>query len=147
MISTKVQGAWAIHRAFLQEQAEPLGFFHLTGSAKSILGNESQAIEAAGDAFLNAFVSFRHSLGLPASCLNMDVTEDSFVANECAFLDCLELVLRPGSQRMHIVTGLSQELAHPRAQRKAQPTELINASSLGTYRPMEAQRARHRRRH
>lgn len=101
---------WAIHRALLREQTEALDFFHLTGSTSSILG-ASHAAETASDAFLDAFVTFRHSLGLPASCLNMDTTEDSFVANESAILECLELVLRGSApQRTQVVTGLTLEL-------------------------------------
>lgn len=125
MASTKVQGTWAIHRAFLREQAEPLDFFHLTGSARSILGNANQAAEAASDAFINGFVSYRHSLGLAASCLNADILEDSFVANESVMLNCMELALRPGSQRTLVVTGLSRGLAHRSPEDRADPRFLI----------------------
>ena len=83
----------------------------MSGSANSILGNSSQAATVASDAFLNAFVSFRHSLGLAASCLNVDVTEDGFVANESEMLDCMELMLRPDARRTHIVTGITRGLA------------------------------------
>lgn len=109
MTSANVQGVWAIHHALLREQTEALDLFHLTGSTSSILGT-SHAADAASDAFLDAFVSFRHSLGLPASCLSVDITEDSFVANESAILDCLELVLRPGAQRTQVVRGLARGL-------------------------------------
>lgn len=77
------------------------------------MGNARNPAEAATDAFLNAFVSFRHSLNLAASFLSMEIAEDSFVTNEPAMLDCIELMLRPGSQRTHVVSGISRELAPP----------------------------------
>ncbi|KAL1878202.1 putative secondary metabolism biosynthetic enzyme [Diaporthe australafricana] len=108
-INVKVQGTWNLHRAFQLQQADPLDIFHLFSSLSSITGEGMGAGDAAGDAFLNAFVQYRHALGLVASCLNVDIADDSSIENETELLDCIELVLRPDTQRKQVVSGLKPD--------------------------------------
>lgn len=77
----------------------------LFSSAGSIVGESHLGGAAAADAFLNAFVSYRHSLGLVASCLNVDFAEDGLLHNELELLDCVELMAMPHAQRTQLVMG------------------------------------------
>jgi hypothetical protein len=71
-VAPKVQGTWNLHKAL------PKGhdFFISTGSISGIFGNAYQANYSAANAFLDAFVQYRHSQGLPASVLDVGVVGD-----------------------------------------------------------------------
>ena len=71
----KVRGTWNLHDALLK-QAEPLQFFFLFSSVGAMAGQWGQANYAAGNTFLDAFVQYRHSLGLPCSTVNIGVIDD-----------------------------------------------------------------------
>ena len=66
----KVRGAWNLHNA-LKLSTKPLDFFFLFSSVSGLGGPVGQANYAAGNAFLDAFVQYRHSLGLPCSVLDI----------------------------------------------------------------------------
>lgn len=86
----KVQGTWNLHNA-LSKQEEPLDFFFLFSSVSGTAGQIGQANYAAGNTFMNAFVQYRHSLGLPASTLDIGIMEDvGFLARETHLLDALK---------------------------------------------------------
>jgi aryl carrier-like protein len=104
----KVMGTWNLHHA-LKDQ--PLDFFWLASSILTAADTPGQANYLATGTFLEAFCQFRHSLGLPASVLNISPVEGvGFVAEnphakknlkaqgiytlrEREFLDFLELSL------------------------------------------------------
>ncbi|RYP07435.1 hypothetical protein DL765_009146 [Monosporascus sp. GIB2] len=108
----KIQGTWNLHNALLREQAEPLDLFFLFSSAGAMTGQWGQANYNAGSTFLDAFVSYRHSLGLPASVVNIGVIGDvgyvsknsevldtlratsQYIMGESALLDSIELMLK-----------------------------------------------------
>lgn len=71
----KVKGTWNLHNATLR-QKEPLDFFFLFSSISSMGGQRGQTNYAAGNTFLDSFVQYRHSLGLPCSTVNIGVMED-----------------------------------------------------------------------
>ncbi len=74
----KIQGTWNLRMAL---ERQPLDFFVLFSSFASLIGQRGQANYAAGSAFLDAFVQFRHGLGLPASVLDIGAVADvGFVA-------------------------------------------------------------------
>ena len=86
----KVQGTWNLHNA-LSKQEEPLDFFFLFSSVSGTAGQIGQANYAAGNTFMDAFVQYRHSLGLPASTLDIGIMEDvGFLAREKHLLDALK---------------------------------------------------------
>ena len=86
----KVQGTWNLHNA-LTKQEEPLDFFFLFSSVSGTAGQIGQANYAAGNTFMDAFVQYRHSLGLPASTLDIGIMEDvGFLAREKHLLDALK---------------------------------------------------------
>ncbi|VBB84212.1 Putative polyketide synthase [Podospora comata] len=113
----KIQGTWNLHNALAREQAEPLDLFFLFSSAGAMSGQWGQANYNAGNTFLDAFVQYRHSLGLPASVLNIGVIGDvgyvsentdvldslratsQYIMEEPALLDCVELMLKRSAAR------------------------------------------------
>lgn len=86
----KVQGTWNLHNALL-EQEQPLDFFFLFSSVSGIGGQWGQANYAAGNTFLDAFVQYRHFLGLPASVLDIGAMEDvGYLSQNNSLLDSLK---------------------------------------------------------
>lgn len=109
----KIQGTWNLHNALLKEQAaHPVDHFLLFSSLGAMTGQWGQANYNAGNTFLDAFVSYRHSLGLAASVVNIGVVGDvgyvsenpsvldslratgQYIMREPELLDCLELMLK-----------------------------------------------------
>ena len=88
-VSSKVQGTWNLHQV-LQAQSEPLDFFVLFSSLSGLGGQIGQANYAAGNAFLDAFVQYRHFQGLACSVLDIGIMEDiGVLARETNRLDAL----------------------------------------------------------
>ena len=75
----KIKGTLNLHDLLLSQD---LDFFVMTGSVSGSLGSYGQTNYAAGNAFLDAFVHYRHGLGLPASVIVLDAVGDiGFVAD------------------------------------------------------------------
>lgn len=82
-IHAKVQGTWNLHLASLSLQEEPLDFFTFLSSTAGIVGNKGQANYAAANTFLDAFASYRRTLGLQANCVDLGLIEDvGYVAEQ-----------------------------------------------------------------
>ncbi|KAK1988472.1 beta-ketoacyl synthase domain-containing protein [Colletotrichum cereale] len=97
-VSPKVQGTWNLHYA-LQAQSEPLDFFFLFSSLSGLGGQIGQANYAAGNAFLDAFVQYRHSQGLACSVLDIGIMEDIGV-------------LARETNRLEVLRTMSQHCLH-----------------------------------
>ncbi|ESZ94375.1 BcPKS8, polyketide synthase [Sclerotinia borealis F-4128] len=74
VIESKVQGAWNFHNAL---QSQQLDFFVAISSAAGAVGNRGQAAYSAANTFLNAFVQYRLTKGLPASSLDLTAVSDA----------------------------------------------------------------------
>ncbi|KAL5321033.1 hypothetical protein ACEPPN_011843 [Leptodophora sp. 'Broadleaf-Isolate-01'] len=74
VMESKVRGAWNFHNAL---KDSPLDFFVAISSAAGAVGNRGQAAYAAANTFLNAFVQYRVSLGLPASSVDLTAVSDA----------------------------------------------------------------------
>ncbi|KAI1213019.1 uncharacterized protein F4807DRAFT_471537 [Annulohypoxylon truncatum] len=74
-IHAKVHGTWNIHRASL-EQKQQLDMFTMLSSTSGVVGNKGQANYAAANTFLDAFASYRQTLGLHANTVDLGVIED-----------------------------------------------------------------------
>ncbi|KAM0799084.1 KR domain-containing protein [Usnea florida] len=82
----KIQGTWNLHEAILA-QKEPLDIF-LFSSVCGMQGQWGHANYASGNTFLDAFVQFRHSLGFPASVLDIGAMEDvGYLSQNTSVLD------------------------------------------------------------
>lgn len=74
VIESKVQGAWNFHNALERQQ---LDFFIAISSAAGAVGNRGQAAYSAANTFLNAFVQYRLTQGLPASSFDLTAVSDA----------------------------------------------------------------------
>ncbi|KAI1806276.1 hypothetical protein F4811DRAFT_550999 [Daldinia bambusicola] len=119
-LAPKVEGTWNLHRAF---QSTNLDFFFLASSIMAVVDSLGQGNYAAANTFMEAFCRYRHSLGLPASVLNIAAIGDvGFVAEnshamqnikaqgicllgEREFLDFLELSLMSNSPTSQDTAG------------------------------------------
>ena len=78
----KVEGTWNLHNALADQ---PLDFFFMSSSTVTIVNQPGQGNYNAANTFLEAFCQYRHSLGLPASVLNICPIDDvGFVAENAA---------------------------------------------------------------
>lgn len=64
----KVSGTWNLHKAL---SGVDLDFFILSSSLSAVFGQYGQASYASANSFLNSFVQFRHSQGLPCSVIDI----------------------------------------------------------------------------
>lgn len=142
----KIQGTWNLHNALAREQAhQPVDHFLLFSSLGAMTGQWGQANYNAGNTFLDAFVSYRHSLGLAASVVNIGVVGDvgyvsenpavldslratgQYIMREPELLECLELMLRrsgPASSPHGMPSREEQQATRPGTFRYAQPSQL-----------------------
>ncbi|KAL9010176.1 MAG: hypothetical protein Q9173_004864 [Seirophora scorigena] len=87
-VAPKVKGAWNLHQALLGQQ---LDFFVLFSSISAIVGQWGQGNYAAANTFLDSFVQYRQSRGLPASAINIGVMGDvGYVSQNPAVLEQLK---------------------------------------------------------
>ncbi|KAL2869449.1 reducing polyketide synthase sphB [Aspergillus lucknowensis] len=78
----KVHGTWNVHNALLKH-GRSVDYFVLFSSLAGLVGQTGHANYAAGNSFLDAFVQYRHSLGLACSAINIGVMEDvGYVSNQ-----------------------------------------------------------------
>ncbi|CBF84683.1 hypothetical protein AN8910.2 [Aspergillus nidulans FGSC A4] len=83
----KCQGTWNLHNTLLK-YSRKTDYFLLFSSLSGLIGQTGYANYAAGNAFLDAFVQYRHSLGLPCSAINIGVMEDvGYVSEQTHAID------------------------------------------------------------
>jgi aryl carrier-like protein len=108
-VRPKVQGTWNLHNACVNSD---LDFFILFSSISGVYGQRGQANYAGANTFLDAFVQYRHSLGLPAGAVDIGMMFDHGAVAENPqllarltasggygvrvnqLLDCLEVILQ-----------------------------------------------------
>ncbi|KAI1212630.1 reducing type I polyketide synthase [Annulohypoxylon truncatum] len=124
-LACKVQGTWNLHNVST-EQGLNLDFFVMLSSISGICGSKGQANYAAGNAFLDAFASYRRNLGLRACSIDLGVIEDvGYIAEhqqlqdryDAAYWDAInEQILRKilnfSIQQQHTTPINSQSAAH-----------------------------------
>ncbi len=87
-INAKVHGTWNLHRVSQEFQKQPLDFFTMLSSTSGVVGNKGQANYAAANTFLDAFASYRKTLGLRANTVDLGLIEDvDYVAEQDSGLD------------------------------------------------------------
>lgn len=70
VVRPKVTGTWNLHNALASSQHE-LDFFIALSSVAGAVGNRGQAAYAAANVFLDTFMAYRKSLGLPGTSLDL----------------------------------------------------------------------------
>lgn len=147
----KIQGTWNLHNALLHEQADqPVDHFLLFSSLGAMTGQWGQANYNAGNTFLDAFVSYRHSLGLAASVVNIGVVGDvgyvsenpsvldslratgQYIMREPELLDCLELMLKRSGPASSGGTAARQDNGNTQASTRPGTFRYVQPSQLGT---------------
>ncbi|KAH8889179.1 hypothetical protein GQ53DRAFT_870139 [Thozetella sp. PMI_491] len=79
-VNPKVQGTWNLHHVSVSAAAD-LDFFLLFSSLSGIVGQPGQVNYAGANTFLDAFVQYRTSLGLPVSAIDIGaVAEVGYLA-------------------------------------------------------------------
>ena len=114
-VQPKVAGTWNLHEATLDLD---LDFFVLSGSMSGIFGMPGQANYAAGNTFLDAFVTYRHHCKLPASVIDLGpvegighVAENAHILERSKWLDYFRMTQREFFEAiaMAIVNGGSDQ--------------------------------------
>lgn len=84
-VEPKVRGTWNLHSSCLSRGID-LDFFALFSSISAIIGQRAQANYAGANSFLDAFVKYRHGLGLRAGSLAIGLMTDHGVMAESPML-------------------------------------------------------------
>ena len=112
-LDVKVDGTWNLHHATLDQ---PLDFFLMFSSVAALLGSPGQGNYAAGNAFLDSFVAYRRSQGMPATSVNWGPWAGSGMAAEGGRSDQIQsrgMDLLPAESALQIMGSvLSQKLTN-----------------------------------
>lgn len=73
-VGPKVNGAWNLHKAFLDQPR--LDFFVMSSSLVTLGDQPGQSNYAAANTFLESFCQYRHKMGLPASVIAVCPIDD-----------------------------------------------------------------------
>ncbi|KAJ5938265.1 type I iterative polyketide synthase [Penicillium verhagenii] len=95
--SNKVEGAWNFHNTL---STTPLDFFIALSSVAGIIGNRGQAAYAAANVFLDEFMSYRRSLNLPGTTIDLTAVSDSGYLADVSAARLEEVLTNIGSDTM-----------------------------------------------
>ncbi|KAJ5833847.1 hypothetical protein N7474_002158 [Penicillium riverlandense] len=73
VVMGKVDGAWNLHHGLADS---PLDFFIALSSVAGVVGNRGQAAYSAANVFLDGFMEYRRSLGLPGTSIDLAAVSD-----------------------------------------------------------------------
>ena len=121
----KVQGTQNLHEA---TKHLSLDFFVLFGSFCGMIGQWSQANYAAANTYLDAFVQYRHQLGLPASVMDIGVVEDHGYVSRSAEITATFKNWGAGMiQEQDLLDALQLSILQSFPSRKTAPTSYNNS--------------------
>lgn len=125
----KVKGTWNLHN---ETQSLNLDFFILFSSLSGIVGQPGQANYASANTFLDAFVKFRTSKGLPCTSLNIGAVEGAgYLVQDDELLKKMKGTGWRAVQESELLdvlgTAMRQSLSAP-AQVTAPESSLVNPS-------------------
>ena len=125
----KVAGTWNLHTAFADHS---LDFFVLFSSISGLVGNPGQANYAAANTFLDSFVQFRHSNGLPASVIDIGAVGDvGYVSHKQAVMEQLRARMGYLLQEQDLLDSLELAIKRSQPQMKGHRDVCMNKSQLG----------------
>ncbi|KAI0110540.1 putative polyketide synthase [Hypoxylon sp. NC0597] len=123
-IEPKVQGTWNLHNAITSD----LDFFLLFSSFSGIVGQPGQANYAAANAFLDAFVQYRHRNGLVASVIDVGVMDEvGFVSQNIKIRDRFERSGMHLLREQHLLDAIAVALA------RSKPSSIRSQNGEGVY--------------
>ncbi|KAL6715297.1 hypothetical protein ACLMJK_007562 [Lecanora helva] len=106
----KVHGTWNLHRQLPKD----MDFFLMLSSVSGIIGNATQAAYAAGSTFMDAFASYRTSLGLPATTLDLGViTGIGYLAENKELAEGMERQGFEGTNEERLMALIHSAIAEP----------------------------------
>lgn len=133
-ILPKVQGTWNLHHATVSRNL-PLDFFFLFSSVSSMGRQRGQANYASGNTFLDAFVQYRHRLGLPCSCVNIGMMEDvGYLLEHPEILDMYRATAMHTLQEQQLLDAIHLALmrSYPKHHREEPGiNSFVNRSQIG----------------
>ena len=108
VMAPKMDGTWNLH---VQTANRALDYFVLFSSVSSLVGNPGQANYVAANTFLDTFASYRRSLGLPATTINLGhVAETGYVSRQQGLSELLTQRGILGISSKHAMAALGRIL-------------------------------------
>ncbi|RYP37539.1 hypothetical protein DL767_002847 [Monosporascus sp. MG133] len=108
----KVKGTCNLHESLLQYK-HTLDFFIVFSSWSGLVGQPGQANYASGNTYLDTFVQYRHSQGLPASAIDIGVTDDvGYVSQSARLLDFFRMTSTHILYEQDILDSIQLLMAH-----------------------------------
>lgn len=106
----KVLGALNLHEALT---GQDLDFFVSFSSISYVVGQIGQANYASANAYLAAFAQYRHSLGLPASVLNVGVMDEiGYVVENKALMDQFRALSYYTLKETELLDAIGYQVTH-----------------------------------
>jgi short-subunit dehydrogenase/acyl carrier protein len=125
-IKPKVDGTWNLHQALKDRQ---LDFFVIFGSISGTFGIAHQANYAASNTFQDAFVQYRHSLGLPASVLNIGAMADiGYVSQNQSVQEYFRSAGMPFMSETELLEAMHLSIVQQHQQQQEQP---VSSTTVG----------------
>ncbi|KAI8177403.1 Highly reducing polyketide synthase FUM1 [Colletotrichum sp. SAR 10_75] len=130
-VDPKVLGTWNLHNACVSSGFE-LDFFLLFSSISGIVGQKGQANYAGANTFLDAFVQYRHSLGMAASSIDVGAMMDyGYLAENPVMMEKLTAQGMYGVKIPQLLDAVSVLVNQPIPQLSSVPTRtFFNPSQL-----------------
>ncbi|KAJ5902691.1 hypothetical protein N7495_003219 [Penicillium taxi] len=97
VVVSKVEGAWNLHESLSDS---PLDFFVTLSSVAGVIGNRGQAAYAAANVFLDEFMEYRRSQGLPGTSIDLTAVSNAGYLAETDAKRLQEVLKNIGSDTM-----------------------------------------------
>jgi len=126
VLQPKFQGTWNLHE-FLPKDMD---FFLMLSSVSGVIGNATQAPYAAGSTFMDAFSTYRNSLGLPSVTLDLGViTGIGYLAENKELSEGMERQGFEGTNETKLMALIQSAITEPRREGVLSQT----VTGLGTW--------------
>lgn len=131
----KVTGTWNLHHALLSASID-LDFFFLFSSTAAVMGQNGQANYSAGNTFQDAFVGYRHSLGLPASSIHVGIVEDvGYISRNPDLLGSLKATSQMLVQEAELLSAIELALQRSTPSSSSSPGSALGSPSATSRSP------------
>ncbi|KAF9872330.1 polyketide synthase [Colletotrichum karsti] len=129
-VNPKVRGTWNLHKASVAAGLH-LDFFLLFSSISGIYGQAGQSNYAGANTFLDAFVQYRHRLGLTAASLVVGaMTDCGYLAEHPLMLEKLMAQGVFGVQIPQLLDSLAAVISPSKQAHMSTPSSFVELSQL-----------------